>query len=137
VDFALSPSCASAARNGRICPDAREAVLSIFDAYTERNVLKIGHPPQLTPQQFQESLVALGEDLKNVPVSTSHNVADARDVLEWNVLVKEVAHRVDKDLPRASPVQRLLELLGHDSQVEALLERVSRHAVAHRVSSTE
>ena len=60
-----------------------------------------------------------------MPVSQSHNVADSSDVVDWNVLVKEVAHRVDEDLPRASPLQRLLKLLGHESQVEALLERVS------------
>jgi histone H3/H4 len=63
-----------------------------------------------------------------VPVGPSHDVANARDVVGWNVLVKEVAHRVDEDLPRASPVQRLLKLLWHESQVEALLEGVSRHA---------
>lgn len=71
--------------------------MSIFNAHTERDVLKIGHPPQLTPQQLPKSLVPLGEDLKNVPVSPSHNLADARDVVGGNVLVKEVAHRVDKD----------------------------------------
>ena len=90
-------------------------------------MIKIGHPPQLTPQQLAQSLVPFGEDLKYVPVSPSHDVANARDVVGWNVLVKEVAHRVDEDLPRASPVQRLLELFGNESEVEALLERVSRH----------
>ena len=43
--------------------------------------------------------VALGEDLENVPVSTSHDIADAPDVVGWNVFVKEVAHRVDENLP--------------------------------------
>ena len=30
----------------------------------ERDVFKVGHPPQPTQQQFAQSLVALGEDLK-------------------------------------------------------------------------
>jgi hypothetical protein len=90
-------------------------------------VIEIGHPSQLTPQQFSESLVPLGEDLKNVPVSTSHHVAAARDVLVWNVLVKEVAHRVDKNFPWTSPMQWLIEPFGNESEIEPLLERVSRH----------
>jgi hypothetical protein len=45
-------------------PNARQTVTSIFDADAERDVFKVGHPPQLTQQQFAQSLVALGEDLK-------------------------------------------------------------------------
>src|SRR5206468_8046025 len=75
--------------------DARQAVPSILDAYAEADVLKIGHPPQLAQQQFAQPLVAFGEDLKYVPVSSPHDVPDARNVVGWNVFVKEVAHRVD------------------------------------------
>ena len=63
-----------------------------------------------------------------MPVSSLHDLSNATDVVGWNVFVKEVAHRVDEDLPRASPVQGLLKPFGHESQVEALLERVPRHA---------
>src|SRR5689334_12309190 len=63
-----------------------------------------------------------------MPMSSSHDLSNATDVVGWNVFVKEVAHRVDEDLARASPVQRLLELLGHQSQVEPMLEGMSRHA---------
>jgi transposase len=94
--------------------DADQTVTSIFDADAEGDVVKIGHPPQLTPQQFAQSLVALGEDLKYVPVSSPHDLSNARDVVGWNVFVKEVAHRVDKDLPRASPMQRLIELFRNE-----------------------
>jgi hypothetical protein len=45
-------------------PNTRQTVTSIFDADAEGDVFKIGHPPQLTQQQFAQSLVALGEDLK-------------------------------------------------------------------------
>src|SRR5688500_13706031 len=63
-----------------------------------------------------------------MPVSSSHDLSNATDVVGWNVFMKEVAHRVDEDLARASPVERLLKLFGHQPQVEALLEGVSRHA---------
>ena len=101
--------------------------MTILDAHTKGDVLKIGHPPQLTSQQLPESLVPFSEDLKNVPVSPSHNVTDTRDVVGGNVPVKEVAHRVDEDLPCASPMQRLLELFRNESEIEALLEGVTRH----------
>jgi hypothetical protein len=57
-----------------------------------------------------------------MPVSLSHDLSNATAVVGWNVIVKEVAHRVDEDLPRAPPVQWLLELFGHQSEVEAVLE---------------
>ena len=62
-----------------------------------------------------------------MPVSRAHNVANACDVVGWNVLVKEVAHRIDENLPWASPMQRLIELFRNESEIEALLERVSRY----------
>lgn len=90
-------------------------------------MIEIGHPSQVTPQQFPESLVPLREDLKDVPVSPSHNVADARDIARRNFLVKEIAHRVDEDLPWALPAERLLQLFGHQSQIEALFKRMPGH----------
>jgi hypothetical protein len=45
-------------------PNARQTVTSIFDADAERDVSKIGHPPQITPQQFAQSPVPFGEDLE-------------------------------------------------------------------------
>ena len=52
----------------------------------------------------------------------------SRDVLVGNVLVEEVAHRVDEDHPRPPPAERLLEPLGPEPEVEALLVGVARHA---------
>ena len=39
-----------------------------------------------------------------MPVGSSHDVANARDVVGWNVFVKEVAHRVHENLPWSSPL---------------------------------
>jgi len=82
----------------------------------------LGHHPSLALR------ASFGwEDLKNVPVGPSHDIANACDVVGWNILVKEVAHRVDEDFPWASPMQRLIELFGNESEIEALLEWVARH----------
>ena len=106
--------------------NAGQAVPAVLNADAEGHVVEIAHPSQLTAQQFSESLVPFGEDLKHVPVSPAHDVADAPDVVGWNLFMKEVAHRVDKDLPRPSPMQRLIELLRNESKIEPLLERVPR-----------
>jgi hypothetical protein len=85
---------------------------------------QIAHPPQLVRQKSAESVVSLGEHLEDVPVGTPHHLTNTPDVLSWNVLVEEVAHRVDEYLPRASPMQRLFELFWHESEVKSLLERM-------------
>ena len=92
-----------------------------------RDVLKISHPSELTRQQVAHTCIAFGEDLEDVPVGSSHDVADASDEIGRDVFVEQVAHRVDEDLPRPFPVQRLLQLLGHESEIEALFKRVSGH----------
>jgi DNA-binding PadR family transcriptional regulator len=56
--------------------------------------------------------IAPGDDLEEVPVSASHDVADPRDEVGWNLLVKEVAHRVDEYLSRTAPVYE--EHIGRD-----------------------
>ena len=56
---------------------------------------------------------------------TSH---DPLDVVVGNVLVEQVAHRVDEDHLRRAPPQRLRELLRDEPQIEALLVRMAWHA---------
>jgi hypothetical protein len=72
--------------------------------------------------------MALGENLKDVPVGTLHDLTNTRDELGWNVLVEEVAHRIDEYLSRSSPVQRLFELLGNKPEIKSVLEGMARHA---------
>ena len=43
--------------------------------------LQISHPAQRTSQQFTHAFVTLGEDLKDVPVGSAHDVAHAGDEL--------------------------------------------------------
>src|SRR5437867_1707969 len=70
--------------------NTRQAVPTILDADAEGHVIEIGHPSQFIPQQLTESLVPFGEDLENMPVGPFHDVANARDVVGRNVLVKKV-----------------------------------------------
>lgn len=108
-------------------PNARQTVTSILDADAERDVFKISHPPQLTQQQFAQSLVALGEDLKQVPVSSSHDLPNAPDVVGWNVFVKQVAHRVDEDLLAQ----------GDSGSVERIVDELPLNDVPQRVEDGE
>jgi hypothetical protein len=109
-------------------PYARETVPTILDADAEGNGSQVGHPSQFTAQQLPEPIVPFGEDLEHMPVGPLHDVANARDVVDRNVFVKEVAHRVDENLSRAAPVQWLIELFRNESEIETLLERVSWHS---------
>ena len=61
-------------------------------------------------------------------VGALHHLEDARDVVERDALVEEVAHRVDEDHPRLAPRERQLQPLGPEAQVEALLVGVTGHA---------
>jgi hypothetical protein len=69
--------------------------------------LEISHPAKLTRQQLTHPPIALGEDLEHVPVGSTHDVADARDELGGDLILKQVAHGIDEDLSGAFPVQRL------------------------------
>ena len=113
-------------RSGRFLqrPNAGQPVASIFHTHPKGNMRQIAHPSELVRQKSAESFVPLREHLEDVPVGTPHHLANTPDVLGWNVLVEEVAHRVDEYLSRASPMQRLFELLWHESEVEPLFERM-------------
>ena len=52
--------------------------------------------------------MALGQDLEGVLFGTNHHVEHVGDELVGNVLVKEVAHRIDEHDARAMPAQRQL-----------------------------
>src|SRR5262245_51005188 len=63
-----------------------------------------------------------------MPVATAHHIHNTGDVILRYVLVKQVTHRIDENPLRLSPSQRVVELLRHQPQVEALFVRVPGHA---------
>ena len=67
----------------------------------------------------------LGKDLIDVPIGALHGVEYALNVLGGNVLVEEIAHRIDEDELWTPPLHGLFEAFGAKGQIEARLERVS------------
>src|SRR5271155_5009531 len=64
-------------------------------------------------QSWRENALASipGQDLERMPMGLSHDLEDLLYVGAGNVLVEEVANRVDEDHSRARPLQRLLQPL--------------------------
>ena len=62
-----------------------------------------------------------------MPIRPLHRVEDAPDEGAGNLLVEQIAHRVDEHAARLPPAERLLESLGPEPQVEALLVGVGLH----------
>ena len=54
-----------------------------------------------------------------MPVSVAHDLKDTLDEVSWDLLVEEVAHRVDEDVAGVAPTQRNLERVGVQSEAEA------------------
>jgi hypothetical protein len=67
----------------------------------------------------------LREDLEDVMVSSDHHVEDSSDELRRNILVEEVAHRIDEDHSRPFPTRRNLEPFRPKPQIETLLVRMA------------
>jgi hypothetical protein len=61
-------------------------------------------------------------------VSQCHNANHPLDVFVWNLIVKKIAHGVNKNHPRLLPLQRLRKFFRYEPNVEALFERMTRHA---------
>ena len=79
------------------------------------------------PQVIPHERTALREHLESVPVGFFHGVEYAVDEWRRNVLVEQVAHGIDEDLPRSFPCQRLFHSFRAQCQIEALLVWVPRH----------
>ena len=63
-----------------------------------------------------------------MPTRVPHDPRDPEDVLVGHGLMKEVAHRVDEDHPGRPPLERLLQLVRNQPDVEAKLEGMPGHA---------
>src|SRR5271163_176885 len=106
----------------------RQPMLAILDADAEPDLAKRRHPAQLTREKLAQSLMPLGEDLVGVPGRSLHHPANLRDEIDWDVVVKEIAHRIHENSLRHAPLERDLQLLRHEAKVETLLERMARDA---------
>ena len=67
---------------------------------------------------------AFGQHLIDVPIRILHCIKYAMDVLSWYVLVKQIAHRIDKDELRTSPVLGFLKAFGTKCEIKTRLKRM-------------
>jgi hypothetical protein len=102
--------------------------LLIFDRYAEPHMRRGRARPVTVVNEFHQERTAFRQHLINVPVGLFHRVEHGTDVRLGNVLVKEIAHRVDEDHARPLPIERLLEALGPQGEIETSLERMPGHA---------
>lgn len=54
-----------------------------------------------------------------------HRIEHAPNEFAWNLLVKQIAHRIHENHARGTPAERLLQTLGSKCEVKAGFERMS------------
>lgn len=63
-----------------------------------------------------------------MPIGLAHDSSNRGDVGRRHVFMKQIAHRVNKDLPRSAPSQGLTKFVRHEAEIEALLEGMAGYA---------
>ena len=97
------------ARQGRV----------VFDGHAEPDMRGSSMVPVALLNETAHQRTALGKHLIDMPIGALHRVEYALDVLGGNVLVEEIAHRIDEYELRMPPVYRLFEALGAKGQIKA------------------
>ena len=100
----------------------------VFDGHAEPDMRGSSLARVAPLDETAHQRATLGKHLIDVPIGALHCVEYALDVLDGNVLVKKIAHRIDEDELWTQPVYGLFEALGAKSQIKAWLERVSLDA---------
>ncbi len=100
-------------------------MLAIFHANAKPRVREHQPSIEFSRKKLAQASVTLGEYLISVPGRGLHHATNLRDLLGWNVLVKQVAHRVNEDAFGNPPLERDFQLLGNQSQIKSLLERMT------------
>ncbi len=97
---------------------------TILDGHAHPDVCR---PPEVRGE-LNQTPIALRQDLKRVPMGGTHSLEHSSDVRRRDLLVEQVAHRVDEDRLWLAPAKRSIETFGPNPQVEALLVSMSRDA---------
>jgi hypothetical protein len=89
----------------------------VFDAMGIVRILNAhAHPDIIVPGKFSreldKSLRSLRQNLKSVPIGFPHHIENTVYEFKRNIGVKKIAHRIDKDLSRLLPLQRLVNNIG-------------------------
>src|SRR6266571_1184983 len=101
--------------------DARESVLPILHADAPPNVRLSCCKVDSGVEQIAQTFGALGQNLECVPIRGGHHPRHGFNIVIGHTLVEQVTHRVYKNLFRSSPLQRLRQLVRHETQIKALL----------------
>jgi hypothetical protein len=80
-------------------------IVRILNAHTHPDIVV----PRKVSSKFNESLGSLGQNLKRVPLRFSHHIKNTAYEFERNVIVKKIAHRINKDFSWLIPPQRLVK----------------------------
>jgi hypothetical protein len=100
----------------------------VLDAHAPPNVIQFRRKAEFRLKQIPQAFGPFGQDLVGVPIRLGHDLGDQNDVFVGDVLVEQVAHRVDEHHLRLGPKERFGQFLGNQTQVEALLVGMARHA---------
>ena len=85
----------------------------VLDAYTEPDVPLARKVGQVLAHERLHTFGAFGQNLVDMPIGDPHHVEDDFDIVDGDILLKEVAHGVDKDLSWSSPFERIQQSLWH------------------------
>ena len=107
--------------NARGCP-------SILNGHAAPDMRGRRALPVSAPQVCPHERAAFREHLEHMPVGGLHGVEDAVDEIGRDLLVEQVAHRIDEDPPRPFPRKRLGQPLRAPREVESVLEGMAGRA---------
>jgi len=99
-------------------------VFRAFNGHAEPDVRRRQTGAVTAAKISDKERAAFGQDLIGMPVGRLHGVEHGVDESFGHLLVKEVAHGVDEDAPRLSPLERLGHALRPEREVEAVLKRM-------------
>jgi len=108
--------------------DAGQTMFFIFDADAPPDMRFGGSKSQAGREKMLQALGSFCEHLKSVPTGGGHNFRDSDDVFLGDLVVEEIAHRVDEDHFRCAPAERFGQFFWNETQVEPPLVRVAFYA---------
>jgi hypothetical protein len=91
--------------------DARETGLAVFDGDAPPDVPILSTKLKFGIEQVTHALASFAEHLKDVPVCPVHDIRDSDDLCVRKVFMEEITHRIYKNHPWLTPVERLFQLV--------------------------
>jgi hypothetical protein len=93
--------------------------------------------PRKLRRKVHEPFATFGKHLKSVVWAIAHCLEYTLDIGKWDIVVKEVAHRIYKHDSRLSPAARNVEQIGVQRHLKAVPVAITPHgreALCHALS---